>query len=265
VSRIATSNWIPRGRIRVAVSIAIGLTVAALIGATRSWFALALLAPAAGAAWAALVMLGIRRRLSDRGGGVEHRIHEVVVAQLALAESSEIDLLDVGCGAAGLIIQLLERSPGLRATGVDLWGPGWDYAMATCERHVAAAGFHAAFERMDAAELAFPDATFDAVVSVMCFHEVRIAGGKRSDGPLAAVREALRVLRPGGTFVLVDRFADDVEFGPRFSIDAILCDAVSARRVLLSDLVELRWPLGSQRALGPVEVITGSRSAHRSA
>jgi SAM-dependent methyltransferase len=241
------------------VTLAAALTTAALAGAALSEFALVLLVPAAGAAWAAHVMLSIRRRLSDSGGGMERHIHNLVVEQLVLDAGAELDVLDIGCGDAGLIIRLHEHSPNLRLTGVDLWGPGWDYDMANCQRNIRGAGFQASFERMDAAQLGFPDATFDVVTSVMCFHEVRIPGGQRHDGPVTAVRDALRVLRPGGSFVLIDRFADPVEFGPRSAIDAALGEAVDVQRVPLGDLLELPWPLNSPRALGPVEAITGTR------
>lgn len=252
------SNWIPKRRIRIALAIAAGLAIVALAGTIVSPFALVLLLPAAGAGWAARVMVNVRRCLSDGGGGVERRIHDLVVAELALAATAEVALLDIGCGAGDLIVRVLERSPGVRATGVDLWGPGWDYARSSCERKLTDAGFQAEFEQMDAARLRYPDATFDAVVSVMCFHEVRRAGAPRSEGPRAAVREVLRVLRPGGRFVLVDRFADDTEFGPRALIDTVLRDAVDVRRVPLTHVLDLPGALASPRALGPVEVITGT-------
>jgi SAM-dependent methyltransferase len=259
VSDPTVSNWIPRRRIRIAATIAAGLTIGALTGVALSAFALVLLLPAACAAWAAHVMLSIRRHLSDNGGGTERRIHDLVVAQLALDPAAELDVLDIGCGDAGLIIRFHERSRSLRLTGIDLWGSGWDYELAICAQNVAREAFQASFERMDAARLAFPDATFDVVASVMCFHEVRIPGRQRHDGPVAAVREALRVLRPGGSFVLIDRFADPVEFGPSSLVDAALSEAVHVQRVPLGDLLELPWPLDSKHALGPVQVITGTR------
>ena len=64
------------------------------------------------------------------------------------------------------------------------------------------------FEKGDAAKLAFPDETFDAVVSNFAFHEVRTAKDKRD-----VVREALRVLKKGGAFSLQDMFAQKALYG----------------------------------------------------
>ena len=64
------------------------------------------------------------------------------------------------------------------------------------------------FEKGDAAKLAFPDETFDAVVSNFVFHEVRTAKDKRD-----VVREALRVLKKGGAFSLQDMFAQKALYG----------------------------------------------------
>ncbi len=61
----------------------------------------------------------------------------------------------------------------------------------------------------DAQALPFPDAAFDLVTS-------RIAPHHFPDVP-AFVREVHRVLRPGGTFALVDNIAPDAESTPGFS------------------------------------------------
>jgi ubiquinone/menaquinone biosynthesis C-methylase UbiE len=52
------------------------------------------------------------------------------------------------------------------------------------------------FERGDAMALPFPDESFDLVTCRVCAHHF--------ESPAPAVREAARVLRPGGTFLLVD-------------------------------------------------------------
>ena len=57
------------------------------------------------------------------------------------------------------------------------------------------------FQKADAAALPFDDDTMDVVVSNLVFHEV---GGVRDKKEL--VREALRVVKKGGRFVLQDLF-----------------------------------------------------------
>lgn len=60
----------------------------------------------------------------------------------------------------------------------------------------------------DAAHLDFADETFDAAVSNLVFHEVY----KQPD-KLALVREALRVVKPGGVFVFLDIFYSRKVYG----------------------------------------------------
>jgi SAM-dependent methyltransferase len=255
----ATSNWIPWKRIRVAIALTLAFAIAGLIGAAWSRAALLLLVPALGAGWAAFVMLRIRRQLSARGGGWEQRIHGLVVSRLSLDAAAKASVLDIGCGDASLLDALLARAPGLTATGIDFWGTNWDYAQSACEAKLAGLGVHATFRRMDAACLEFADESFDIVVSVMCFHEVRQPAGATKRGALVALNEALRVLRPGGVFVFVDRFADAADYGDTTELTDALRPVGELRREPLVATLGVPWPLSSKRALGPVEIISGRK------
>jgi len=252
------SSWIPRRRIRIAIVIALAFAIAGIAGSAWSAFALALLVPALGAGGAAWVMLRITRQLAPNGGGWERRIHDLVVARLALPDDAKLSVLDIGCGDAGLLAALLERHPAVTATGVDFFGANWDYAQAACEARLAQLGRKATFQRMDAANLAFPDASFDVVVSVMCFHEVRAPQGAALSGPLLALSEALRVLRPGGTFVLIDRFADAGDYDAA-GLASVLGATAELRREPLVATLGVPWPLNAKRALGPAEVLSGRK------
>ena len=251
------SNWIPSKRIRVAVVLASAFAVAAAVGSAWSLVALALLAPALGAGWAAFVMLRIRRQLSPGGGGWEGRVHDLVVARLSLPTDSRASALDIGCGDGALLIRLLEHASLVTATGVDCWATNWDYAQSSCEQRLTSRGLRASLRRMDAAHLEFPDDHFDIVVSVMCFHEVHAPTGAAASGPLLALGEALRVLRPGGAFVLIDRFGDEADYGNGTSLDRILGTTIATTREPLVELLRLPWPLRSKRALGPAQMISG--------
>ena len=246
------SNWIPSSRIRLAVTAAGALALAAAFGAFVSLWFLALLAPALVSAWIAFVLTSIRRQLSDGGGGWQRRVHELVISHLEAPGDAAV--LDIGCGDASLLAELVATAPGVGATGVDFWGATWDYAKAACEARLPAASFH----RMDAAHLDFEGAAFDAVVSVMCFHEVRTPAGCATSGPILALGEALRVLRPGGQFVLVDRFDDAADFDPA-ALASLLGSVTEVHREPLVTALAMPWPLSTRRAMGPTEVLWGRK------
>jgi ubiquinone/menaquinone biosynthesis C-methylase UbiE len=64
------------------------------------------------------------------------------------------------------------------------------------------------FQHGTASALPFDDNSFDLVVSNLTFHEVRDESDKRQ-----CIREALRVLKPSGKFVLQDLFLLKSYFG----------------------------------------------------
>ncbi len=113
-------------------------------------------------------------------------LHWLAEARGALIPPGGGDLLDVGCGG-GLLAPHVPA--GYRHVGVDL-----------NERALAVAAAHGVEPvRADAAALPFADGAFDVVVAGEVLEHV--ASWR------AVVVEALRVLRPGGTFVC-DTIAD---------------------------------------------------------
>ncbi|MBS7789580.1 class I SAM-dependent methyltransferase [Roseococcus sp. SDR] len=95
-------------------------------------------------------------------------------------------ILDAGCGTGGFLAKLRSAHPGAELFGLE-------YAEAAALRAASKAGAHVAAGTINA--LPFPDAHFDAVVSldVLCHAAV--------DEP-SALAEFRRVLRPGGRLVL---------------------------------------------------------------
>ncbi|MFH8747249.1 SAM-dependent methyltransferase [Streptomyces rimosus] len=102
-------------------------------------------------------------------------------------------LLDIGCGTGGPAIRLAQRTGG-RVTGITVS----KVQLARCEERLSTAGLagRVDFAYGDAMRLGFADDSFDAAWSIDCFPHL-------SDRP-AGLREARRVLRPGGHLLLTE-------------------------------------------------------------
>ncbi len=149
-----------------------------------------------------------RRQFSPTGGNVQARIHQLVVDRLDWA--GEGKALDIGCGNGPLTIKVAQRFPRAQVTGIDYWGGMWKYSKDVCERNAEREGVagRVTFQKASAAALPFPDECFDAAVSNLVFHEV---GGIREKRDV--VKEALRVVKKGGSFAFQDLFRMKKAYG----------------------------------------------------
>lgn len=124
--------------------------------------------------------------------------------------------LDVGTGTGSLVLALHERYPALSITGID----ASDGMLELAERRRVdlPAGHRAAiqFRQAYADALPFPDGSFDLVVSAFVYQLV--------PSRFRALREARRVLRPGGLLAYVTWLRGGAPFAP----DAIIDDALDA-------------------------------------
>lgn len=125
---------------------------------------------------------------------------EVEAALVAIIDRADPhDLLDIGTGT-GRILEILATRLG-QALGIDQSREMLAVARVNLER----AGLENARVRLgDMYQLALTDASFDAVVIHQVLHY--------ADRPAAVIAEAARVLRPGGTLVLVDFAPHGLEF-----------------------------------------------------
>jgi ubiquinone/menaquinone biosynthesis C-methylase UbiE len=105
---------------------------------------------------------------------------------------SGMRVLDIGCAKGFLVRDLMEVVPGLEVFGLDISA----YALMNCHPNVVGRLFLG-----NAASLAFPDASFDAVLSINTIHNLDRAGC------LLALREMTRVCRdPAKCFTQVDAY-----------------------------------------------------------
>ena len=141
-------------------------------------------------------------------GGLMGKVHEYLVTHLDW--DGEGTLLDIGCGSGALTIRCAKNFRKAQLMGVDYWSAEWSYAKEQCEKNAKAEGVaeRIRFEKGDAAKLDFEAETFDAAVSNFVFHEVRSQKDKRK-----VVREALRVVKKGGSFAFQDLFEQKQLYG----------------------------------------------------
>ncbi|HVZ40456.1 MAG TPA: class I SAM-dependent methyltransferase [Candidatus Kapabacteria bacterium] len=123
---------------------------------------------------------------------------------LALAELRGDEMvLDVGCGHGLMLIGAARRLGSGHAVGIDIWSnidQASNSAAATMA-NVRAEGVEDRVElrTADMRELPFPDDAFDVVLSSWAIHNLNAAEERER-----ALREIVRVLKPGGRVAIVD-------------------------------------------------------------
>jgi arsenite methyltransferase len=111
--------------------------------------------------------------------------------------------LDIGCGRGAVTVQLAQRLPSGHVTGIDLWRSidqsGNNTAATEKNLELNAVADRVTLETADMTKLPFADGTFDVATASLSIHNVPSREGRAS-----AIREAIRVLKPGGRLLVVD-------------------------------------------------------------
>lgn len=115
-----------------------------------------------------------------------HGLRKYVIAELESLIGETANILDAGCGAGGIVAAINARFPRARIVGVDISPIAIPYSRAKVDGALAFADVNA---------LPFPDATFDAIISldVICNAAV---------DEKQVLREFMRAIKPGGVILL---------------------------------------------------------------
>jgi arsenite methyltransferase len=120
-----------------------------------------------------------------------------------LALKGDERLLDIGCGRGAVLVMAARRLAGGKAVGVDLWSTrdqsGNAEAMTRRNAEIEGVADRIELHTADMRQLPFADSSFDVVVSSLAIHNVPGAGERAK-----ALREAARVLKPGGRLMIAD-------------------------------------------------------------
>jgi ubiquinone/menaquinone biosynthesis C-methylase UbiE len=204
---------------------------------------------------------GLIGRLEGRAqDAVFARLLERYAGQLPLDRSAQV--LEVGCGTGATVRTLARRDDFIgKAFGVDQCSPFIDAANAFAQaEHI---GDRITFLVGDAHSLDFPAETFDVVIAHTLISHVT--------DPMTVLSEMARVVRPGGTVVILDGdYASltyafpDHSFGHQ--MDAALATASFNNPRIMRDLPRLLPQVGLRpaQAWGDAVVEIGTSSYFKS-
>ncbi|MCI0550260.1 MAG: class I SAM-dependent methyltransferase [Anaerolineae bacterium] len=129
------------------------------------------------------------------------RIRNQIFDSLALRGDEKV--LDVGCGSGLLLNGAAMRLTTGKATGIDIWSPhsgGGNLELLWKNARAEGVADKIEFREADARNMPFDDAAFDVVLSSGALHHI----SHNFDAHERAVREMVRVLKPGGKIAIWD-------------------------------------------------------------
>lgn len=135
-------------------------------------------------------------------------------------DGAAFDLLDVGTGTGVLAVAALERWPGARVVGIDPSSRMLEIAQDVARRSSPGLAQRLRTITAPADRIPLADRSMDVAVSSFVIQLV--------PSRAAALREVLRVLRPGGRLALVTWRDDDLHFEP----DDAFADAMDELQII---------------------------------
>ena len=112
-------------------------------------------------------------------------------------------VLDIGCGTGTLLLMLKRQYPAMQVVGLDPDSKALERARKKIKRAAVSVQLDQGF----ADELPYRDGSYDRVFSSFMFHHLDEQERESTS------REALRVLKPGGSFHLLDFVVDETSHG----------------------------------------------------
>ncbi|MDE3135000.1 MAG: methyltransferase domain-containing protein [Acidobacteriota bacterium] len=122
----------------------------------------------------------------------ERRFKRRLLAEAGLHPGFRV--LDLGCGTGTLAVMAKRAEPDAAVIGVD----GDPTAIGLAHRKIARENVDVQLHLALVQELPYPDGSFDRVLSTLVLHHLS------HNGKVAALREVVRVLAPGGEFHMAD-------------------------------------------------------------
>ncbi len=130
-----------------------------------------------------------------QGTNDQDQLHREVVSLTAEPEDRRVrQVLDLGCSIGQCTTALKQRWPDAEVTGLDVGLPMLRYA----HKRATDLGVDVHFTQGLAEDSGLPDGKYDVILAYILFHEVP----SKLFRPI--IREVKRLLRPGGTFTIVD-------------------------------------------------------------
>ena len=138
----------------------------------------------------------VRRQYDRLASGYDQRWSRYITKTLTFLKSwasvpPEATILDIGCGTGEFERLVLCEQPEQRMVGVDISGKMLELAQQKCQAYP-----NVTFCIASASRLPFPDRNFDVVVSASALHYF--------DEPDVSLAEMRRVVKPGGSVVILD-------------------------------------------------------------